>query len=166
MDYSITSIRKLIAVNPQNSLIFNGSINQNLDPFKKYSNKRIISVLKSLNLDRILYYDLDDENFGKTIDLSTGEKQLFSLARTLLKKSKIVLIDEPSSSVDDVSYEVMQELIKKELMESTILTISHREDTFRNYDYFLLIDHGILQEYSPIQSADLNYILSLQENIR
>ena len=153
MDYSITSIRKLIAVNPQNSLIFNGSINQNLDPFKKYSNKRIISVLKSLKLNRILCNDLDDNNFGKTIDLSIGEKQLFSLARTLLKSSKIVLLDEPVSTIDKMPGELMQDLIKEGFKNSTVLTISHKEDTFKDYDYFLLIDNGILKEFSPIRNV-------------
>ena len=157
LEYSSKNIRKLIAINPQSSIIFYGSLRKNLDPLERYSNERIISVIVSLKLEKILYNGLDDENFGKNTDLSIGENQLFSLARTLLKNSKIVLIDEPTSSVDTISSQLMHVLIKEQLKESTILTISHREDAFKDYDYYLLIDYGVLKEYGPIKNINLIY---------
>ena len=149
-DYSPKCLRRLIATNPQTSLIFYGSIRQNLDPFRIHSNLHISYILLMLQLGTLSCADLDDESFGQSTNLSIGEKQLFCLARFLLKKGKIVLIDEPTSSVDSFSDKIIQDAIKDELKDCTILTISHREDLFRYYNYFLRIDNGELIEYGSI----------------
>ena len=159
LDYSPKCIRRLISTNPQTSLIFYGSIRQNLDPFNEYSDSKIASILSMLKLNTKINENFDDENFGKDSNLSIGEKQLFSLARLLLKKSKIILIDEPTSSIDHITEELIKDVINKELNDCTILTISHREDIYKHYDHFMLIDHGALIEYSPIGNIDLNDIL-------
>ena len=159
LDYSPKCLRKLISMNPQISLIFYGSIRENLDPFDDYSDEDIISTLSTLQLNEILKVNIDDENFGRNSNLSVGEKQLFSLARLLLKKSKIMLIDEPTSSIDHITDSLIQDIMNKELNDCTILTISHQEDLFKNYDYFLLIDQGVLVEYAPIKNMQLKDIL-------
>ena len=154
LNYSPKCIRRLISTNPQTSLIFYGSIRQNLDPFKEYSDEKIISTLSILNFDSALIENLDNENFGKDSNLSFGEKQLFNLARILLKKSKIVLIDEPTSSIDHTTEELIRNIVNEKLKDCTILTISHQEDIFKNYDQFMLIDNGALVECSVIPNLN------------
>ena len=152
--YTHKSIRKAITTSPQTISIFYGSIRQNLDPFHYYSNEKIKSMLLTLKLYSIHAIDLDDESFGKTINLSVGEKQLLCLARLLLKKSKIVLIDEATSYVDSISEKFVQEIMKKALDGCTILTITHRLENIKNHDYALVIDNGDLVEFGLITDLD------------
>ena len=159
LEYSPKCIRKLISTNPQTSLIFYGSVRQNLDPFNEYSDSKIASILSMLKLNTKINENFDDENFGKDSNLSIGEKQLFSLARLLLKKSKIILIDEPTSSVDHITEAFIQDTINTEFYDCTILTISHREDIYKHYDHFMLIDNGVLIEFAPIKNMGLKDIL-------
>ena len=156
LNFSFKSIRKEISASSQTSIIFYGSIRKNLDPFNYHSNNELIQILKKLNLNNIIQKDLDDETFGIESKLSIGEKQLFCLARILLKKSKIVLIDEATSSIDSNTDKSIQTLIKNELSDCTILTISHRLTTFQDYNQVLIIEHGTIVEFGSIEALNAN----------
>ena len=154
LNFTYKSIRRSVAASPQAGIIFYGSIRQNLDPYKYHSDEELDKMLSKLHLESILQKKLDDETFGIESQLSIGEKQLFCLARILLKKSKIVLIDEATSSIDYHTDSITQEIIHAELADCTILTISHRLTTFQNYNYALIVDHGILAEYGLITDLE------------
>ncbi|RDW89784.1 hypothetical protein BP6252_01816 [Coleophoma cylindrospora] len=88
----------------------------------------------------------------KSLPLSQGQQQLFSLARAVLMRQtrgKIVLLDEATSSVDTRTDKIMQQLIREEFKEHTIITVAHRLDTIMDSDIVLLLDNSQLVEVGP-----------------
>lgn len=82
--------------------------------------------------------------------LSAGEKQFICICRALLKKSKLVLLDEATANVDLRRDSVIQDLIKDKMKESTVLIIAHRLSTLRNVDKIIVLEGGqIIEIGSP-----------------
>ena len=79
-------------------------------------------------------------------NLSAGEKQLICMARAMIRKSKIIIMDEATSSIDYNTEQLIQKVILKNLKDSTVLTIAHRIKTILEYDKILVFDQGHLVE--------------------
>ena len=79
-------------------------------------------------------------------NLSVGQRQLICLARTLLRKTRILIMDEATAAVDLETDHLIQTTIRKEFAESSVLTIAHRLDTVLNYDKILVLERGRLVE--------------------
>ena len=86
------------------------------------------------------------------INLSIGEKQLICIARALLRKSKVVLMDEATASIDYKTETLIQKSIEKVLKHSTVITIAHRIKTIINYDRILVLAYGELVEFDTLQN--------------
>jgi ABC-type multidrug transport system fused ATPase/permease subunit len=80
-------------------------------------------------------------------NLSVGERQLICICRAILRKNKVVILDEATSNIDIVTEKKIQSLINDNFKESTVLTIAHRLNTIINSDKILLLDHGKVLEY-------------------
>ena len=80
-------------------------------------------------------------------NLSTGERQLICICRAILRKNKVVVLDEATANIDIVTEEKIQRLIEAEFRESTVITIAHRLNTIIKSDKVLVLDRGQLQEY-------------------
>ena len=109
----------------------------------------IWTVLRQVQLDifvRKLDSQLDTKLEKSGDNLSTGQKQLLCLGRALLKKTQILLIDEATANVDPYTDRLIQETIRKEFSEQTVLTIAHRLDTIIDYDRIFVMDSGRLIE--------------------
>lgn len=76
------------------------------------------------------------------VNLSAGERQLICVARAILKKSHILLIDEATANVDHATDRMIQEVISDKFRDCTILTIAHRLNTVANSDRILMLQHG------------------------
>ena len=85
------------------------------------------------------------------VNFSVGQRQLICLARALLTKSKILLMDEATSSVDQETDKLIQETIRAEFRDRTILTIAHRIQTILDSDRIMVMDGGVLVEYDTPQ---------------
>lgn len=154
-DIDISSIgtfdlRSRISIIPQDPIIFSGTIRFNLDPLQQYTDEQIYQALKSSHLESYisdlplgLYTVLDS---GGQI-LSAGQKQLFCLARALLRQSKVVLLDEATSLVDSHTDSLIQKTIRKEFHNSTILAVAHRVQTVLDYDKIMVLDSGNIVEF-------------------
>ena len=85
-------------------------------------------------------------------NLSQGQRQLLCIARALIKKPKVLLMDEATASIDTKTDEIIQELIKTQFKDSTILTIAHRLNTIINYDRILSLKNGLVVDYgTPLE---------------
>jgi len=152
-------LRRSIASIPQHPLLLRGSIRKNLDPFGLYSNEQLRKVMVKVGLDVSL---LDDEH-GKTPEgegeqpeetknaaftLSIGQRQLISLARVLLRDSvKIVVMDEPTSNIDQETDQNIQRAVRSELGSATVITIAHRLGTVIDCDKILVLEKGKMVEF-------------------
>ena len=109
-----------------------------------YTKIEIENVLNSIGLD---YLKLDDEIEENGKNLSIGEKQLICIARAILRKSKIIVMDEATSSIDYKTENVIQNVINTIMVKSTVITIAHRIKTVINYDRIMVLNKGDIVEF-------------------
>ena len=142
------SLRSQISCIPQTPFIFTASLRYNLDPMNEYSDDDLWLALAHSKL-KDFFKDkeegLDHEMNAGT--LSAGQKQLLCLARALLKKNKIMVMDEATANVDYETDEIIQDTVKREFKNCTFLTIAHRIDTIINYNKIIVMDKGEVAEF-------------------
>ena len=88
-----------------------------------------------------------NEIFSGGENLSVGQRQLVCLARALLRKTKILILDEATAAVDLETDDLIQATIRKEFKDCTVLTIAHRLNTIMDYDKIMVLDKGLIAEY-------------------
>ena len=141
----IQESRKCISVLGQSPVLFSGSLRKNLDPLEEYTDDELWSAIKEVKLTSLvenLDGQLDHQLFEGGENLSTGERQLICLARTLLKRSKIVILDEPTAHVDPNTEKTIWSTVHEKLKNSTVIIIAHRLGTVSNCDSILLLREG------------------------
>ena len=137
--------RKCISVLGQSPVLFSGSLRKNLDPLEEYTDDELWSAIKEVKLTSLvenLDGQLDHQLFEGGENLSTGERQLICLARTLLKRNKIVILDEPTAHVDPNTEKTIWSTVHEKLKNSTVIIIAHRLGTVSNCDGILLLREG------------------------
>ena len=137
--------RKCISVLGQSPVLFSGSLRKNLDPLEEYTDDELWSAIKEVKLTSLvenLDGQLDHQLFEGGENLSTGERQLICLARTLLKRNKIVILDEPTAHVDPNTEKTIWSTVREKLKNSTVIIIAHRLGTVSNCDSILLLREG------------------------
>lgn len=144
-DISLESLRDQISIIPQSPFIFTGSVRDNLDPYHNICEAELMRVLKIVGLDRSftdepLKYELGSNSSA----LSIGEKQLFCLARVLLKNNKILVLDEATAFVNQKEQEKMNNAIIKHFGKATIISVVHKMDFISEYDLLMIVDNGFL----------------------
>ncbi|XP_075676248.1 multidrug resistance-associated protein 1-like isoform X2 [Dermatophagoides pteronyssinus] len=143
-------LRSRITIIPQDPVLFTGDLRTNLDPFQYYDDIQIWQALELAHLKQFVQ-TLDGGLLYKIIEsgenISVGQRQLVCLARALLRKSKILILDEATAAVDMETDELIQKTIRKEFSDCTIVTIAHRLNTVIDYDRILVLDQGKIAEY-------------------
>ncbi|KAK2548536.1 ABC transporter C family member 3 [Acropora cervicornis] len=149
-DLNLQASRGAMAVITQDPVLFSGSLRRNLDPFSSHDDHDLWSALEEVQLKTVVkqlpgQLDYKLKEFGR--NFSVGERQLVCLARALLQKRKIIILDEATANVDYKTDYLIQEVIRKTFKDSTVLTIAHRLNTIMDYDKVLVIDRGRVVEF-------------------
>lgn len=143
-------LRTKLTIIPQDPVLFSGSLRMNLDPFSVASDE---AVWKALELAHLKDYasslesGLAHEVAEGGENLSVGQRQLVCLARALLRKTKVLILDEATAAVDLETDELIQSTIRSEFKGCTVLTIAHRLNTVMDYDRILVLDKGNIVEF-------------------
>ncbi|MFN4894488.1 MAG: ATP-binding cassette domain-containing protein [Pseudomonadota bacterium] len=146
----LEQLRSSIAVVPQEPVLFSGSLRESLDPFGEYSDVEIESALDRVELRGFLAslpQGLDSEVREGGFNFSNGQRQLICLARALLRRNRIVILDEATASIDVHTDQIIQRAIRREFTGSTLLVIAHRIGTILDSDYILALQDGRLVEF-------------------
>jgi ATP-binding cassette subfamily C (CFTR/MRP) protein 1 len=140
------TIRNRFTTLPQDALCLPGSIRTNLDPSETHDTQEITSVLSKVGLLPLLIArgGLDIEM--SSLKLSRGEMQLFAVARALLRPTKLLIVDEMTSAVDESTERRMMDLIQTEFRLSTVIAVAHRLRTITNFDLLIVMDAGCVVE--------------------
>jgi ATP-binding cassette, subfamily C (CFTR/MRP), member 4 len=150
------TLRKRMSVIPQTPVLFSGwSLRDNLDPFRAFGDREIVESLSNVQLQDI--YDELPEGLETVVadngnNFSVGQRQLLCVARAILQKNKILVLDEPTANVDQRTDALLQEAVATSFPGATVIAIAHRLDTVIDYDLILVIGDGKLLEYgSPME---------------
>ncbi|KAL6933877.1 hypothetical protein ACO0R3_001659 [Hanseniaspora guilliermondii] len=160
------TLRKNLSIIPQEPVLFKGTIRSNLDPFNQYTDEYLWEVLsksvfteeEALEVKKQVLNEGDDISILNKFHLlqiveedgtnySNGEKQMLALARALVRNTKILILDEATSSVDHDTDAKIQRQIVRHFSHCTIITIAHRLRTILNYDKVLVLDKGERKDY-------------------
>ena len=133
----------------QEAPIFDGTLKENLVFDKDISNGEILEVLEMVCLDKFnqkLENGLETELGEKGIRMSGGERQRVALARLFFDDSKIIILDEATSAMDNITEKMVMENIVKKLKNKTLIIIAHRLETIRGVDLIYVLSDGIIKE--------------------
>lgn len=145
-DLGLHDLRKNISIIPQDPLLFCGKIRYNLDPFNLHQDNDLWRVLKQVRLgNKITTLDYQVDEGGA--NFSVGERQLVCLARAILTKNKILVMDEATANIDPASDNFIQNTIREVFADCTVITIAHKLQTIINCNRILVLDEGRLREY-------------------
>jgi len=145
----LETLRKSLSILPQTPVIFTGTIRRNLDPFEQFSTAELWSALEQVSLKsyvETLEKGLDTDMSISSSVFSSGQKQLVCMARVILKKSKVVILDEATANVDMSTDSFIQEKINQIFKDCVVITIAHRLSTIAHYDKVLVLDQGRMVE--------------------
>eukprot|EP00986_Skeletonema_menzelii_P009118 scaffold4065_cov211-Skeletonema_menzelii.AAC.1 len=161
-------LRTSMAVIPQSPVLFSGyTVRDNLDPFSKYRDDTIWDALRSVQMiDAIkaLPLQLGAAVAHEGSNFSVGQRQLLCLARALLLRNNIILLDEPSANVDSKTDQLLQKTLRERFSKATIISVAHRLDTIIDYDKVLVLGDGKMIEFgspSDLLSKEGGHFLAL-----
>jgi len=143
-------LRGGLSILPQTPVILSGTIRKNLDPFDEIEDCQIWDALEKVNLKvyvKSLEKGIETDMSMSNSVFSAGQKQLICMARAMLRRSKIVVLDEATANVDFTTDSFIQEKINEIFKDCVVLTIAHRLSTIAHYDKVLVLDKGRMLEY-------------------
>ncbi|KAI6237661.1 Multidrug resistance-associated protein 1 [Aphelenchoides besseyi] len=152
-DYG-TNLRRLLTIIPQDPVLFCGNLRSNLDPFEEHNDTELWSALRKAHLSDYvenLNGKLNAEIAEGGSNLSVGQRQLVCLARALLRTTSILVLDEATAAVDLQTDALIQETIRKNFADATIMTIAHRLHTIMDYQKVLVMESGEVREFDTIK---------------
>ncbi|KAG1695175.1 hypothetical protein DVH05_020816 [Phytophthora capsici] len=155
----LRTLRSNLSIIPQSPVLFKGSLRGYMDPFDEFSDAEIWSALEKVDmktqvsaLEGQLTYELSEngENF------SVGERQMLCMGRALLTRSRIVVMDEATASIDHATEKKLQRMINEDFQDATVLTIAHRLGTVLDSDRIMVLSDGRVVEFDNPQELVKN----------
>ena len=146
----LARLRGLLCIIPQDPVMFSSTLRFNLDPFHEYKDDDLWTVLRKVSLFEFvstLPNKLEEVVAEGGENLSVGQRQLVCIARALLRRPKILVMDEATASIDNETDALIQTMVREEFKHATVLTIAHRLNTIMDSDRVLVLDSGNVIEY-------------------
>ncbi|XP_022104006.1 ATP-binding cassette sub-family C member 9-like [Acanthaster planci] len=143
-------LRQKLSIIPQDPILFTGTIRFNLDPLGQCSEEELWNALEIAQLKATVSeigQGLESQVSEGGENFSVGQRQLFCLARAVLRKSRILIMDEATASIDMETDNIVQKVVAEEFKDQTILSIAHRVTTILNADRILVLNEGAVAEY-------------------
>ncbi|XP_076311435.1 multidrug resistance-associated protein 1-like isoform X2 [Tachypleus tridentatus] len=144
-------LRSKLSIIPQDPFLFSGTLRMNLDPFMIHSDEELWKAVEHSHLKEFvssLEAGLDHKITEGGSNLSVGQRQLVCLARALLRKTSVLILDEATAEVDLETDDLVQATIRREFSGCTILTIAHRISTIMDYNRVMVLDNGQIIEFN------------------
>ncbi|CAI8596699.1 unnamed protein product [Vicia faba] len=162
----IHDLRSRLSIIPQDPTMFEGTVRSNLDPLEEYTDEQIWEALDMCQLgDEVRKKEgkLDSTVSENGENWSMGQRQLVCLGRVLLKKSKILVLDEATASVDTATDNIIQQTVKQHFSDCTVITIAHRITSILDSDMVLFLSEGLIEEYDSPKKLLKNKSSSLAQ---
>lgn len=152
----------------QDPVLFSGTVRSNLDPFKQHTDAELHDSLERVHLisgtggtatpvpssstdtangNSNVFNDLTSPISEGGLNLSQGQRQLLCLARAIVARPKVMILDEATSAVDMATDALIQQSIREEFTDATLVVIAHRLSTIADFDRILVLGDGRVAEY-------------------
>lgn len=162
-------LRSRLAIIPQDPVLFSGTVRSNIDPFNNHTDAALFDSLARVHLisedetspgtpvsaapsdgsrkNTNIFRDLSSTISEGGLNLSQGQRQLLCLARAIVSRPKVMVLDEATSAVDMATDTLIQRSIREEFGDSTLIVIAHRLSTIADFDRILVLSDGRVAEY-------------------
>ncbi|GMS78807.1 hypothetical protein PENTCL1PPCAC_982, partial [Pristionchus entomophagus] len=145
----LKDLRNALAIIPQDPVLFSGTLRSNVDPFGACSNDELWKALEQCQMKETIEslggLDCQIDESGK--NLSVGQRQLLCLARVLVRRVKILILDEATSSIDIRSADLIHTVVRDRFAHATVISIAHRLESIEGYDRVLVMQDGEVVEF-------------------
>lgn len=145
-EIGIRDLRSHITYIPEDAGLFSGTLRENVDPFHEYEDDDCLDALRRVNHAWLGSIRLNTQVAPAGANFSVGERQLIAMARALLRRDPIVILDEATSSVDFATDAAIQKILREEFRKSLLINVAHRLSTVVDYDRVIVLEDGQVAE--------------------
>ena len=143
----LSTLRSRMTIIQQDPTLFAGTLRHSLDPAGLYSDSELLDAIEAVGMKEFLGEEgLEMEISDGGTNVSAGQRQLLCMARAIVQKTKILIMDEASSNLDHATDELIQRMLKERFRGCTVITIAHRLVTILDYDQVIVMSDGRVEE--------------------